>query len=99
MNVYELSKQVSASPTLIQQLKEDPEGTLKTVAAAAPLQSDVMIYRIVVISLGMVIVSAMAGAIMLSIYGKPIPETLTALGSGALGAMAGLLAPTPRQNA
>lgn len=97
MNVYELSKQVAASPTLIQQLKDDPAGTLQTVAAAAPLQSDVMIYRIVVIALGLVIVSAMGGAILLSVYGKPIPETLTALGSGALGAMAGLLAPTPRQ--
>lgn len=99
MGAYnELTKQVAASPTLINQLKDDPVGTLQTIAETAPpLQTDVMIYRIVVFALGVVIVSAMGGAILLSVYGKPIPETLTALGSGALGAMAGLLAPTPRQ--
>ena len=91
----ELARNVEADPTLLQHFQQDPVAALKSAAALMPLQTDVWIYRIVVVGLALVIVTAMGGAIALSAYGKAIPETVTALGSGALGAMAGLLVPSP----
>jgi hypothetical protein len=65
---------------------------------------DVVIYRMVVLILGLVTIAATIGALFCEIgalfcemsAGKhEIPQFLTALGSGALGALAGLLAPSP----
>lgn len=61
----------------------------------APLESDVWIYRIVVGTLGLAVLGALGGAIGLTAFGKQIPEVLVALGSAAVGALAGLLAPAP----
>ena len=52
------------------------------------------------LALGIVCVAAMGGAIYLSAIaaatGTPkIPDVLTALGAAAIGALAGLLAPSP----
>ncbi|AKG19963.1 hypothetical protein [Calothrix sp. 336/3] len=60
-----------------------------------PLQSDRWIYRIVVGALALTLVSSVGGAVYLQAKGEEIPDILTALGSGALGGLAGLLAPTP----
>ena len=62
-----------------------------------PLQTDKWIYRGVVFFLGMTVLSAVIGAIILAVVSKgaAIPEVLTALGSAAIGALAGLLAPSP----
>jgi hypothetical protein len=49
----------------------------------------------VVGALGLVVLLAILGAILLAVNGKTIPEVLTALGSAAGGALAGLLAPSP----
>ena len=60
--------------------------------------NDANIYLVVVISLGVVAISAILGVICLA-YGVAgtvqIPETVTALGSAAIGALAGLLTPSP----
>lgn len=84
-------------------LKTDPEGTLKNAATAAklqlPLQTDRVVYRMVVLFLGVTVVGVVLGAIALTWIGKPndkLPDILTALGSAAVGALAGMLAPTPR---
>jgi hypothetical protein len=74
-------------------MKTDPEGTLKSLAM--PLQTDVWIYRGVVFALGGSLLFVVVAAAVLSFYGKSIPDVLTALGSAAVGALAGLLAPSP----
>jgi hypothetical protein len=80
-------------PWLQESMKNDP---VKTIAAVLrPLDTDNWIYRGVVIALGLTVVLAVAGAITLSLMGKPTPEVITALGSAAVGALAGLLAPSP----
>jgi hypothetical protein len=63
---------------------------------AAPT-ADVWTYRLVVIFLGVATLLAMGGAIGISLHtdGKNIPEILIALGSASVGALAGLLAPSP----
>lgn len=99
----ELVRRVSQNQQLADQVRADPAATLQRVAEQVvrelppPLQSDPWIYRIVVLVLGLSVLSALIGAIYLSAQKLPIPETLTALGSAAVGALAGLLAPSPAQ--
>ena len=57
------------------------------------LQTDLWVYRTVVSVLGLVVLAAVIGAIMLGYHSITIPKTLTALGAAAVGALAGLLAP------
>jgi len=61
----------------------------------APLEWDYWIYRIVVTTLGLAVLGALAGAIYLAAVTKEIPQVLVALGSAAVGALAGLIAPAP----
>lgn len=64
--------------------------------------SDVLIYRIVVGVLGAAVLLTVAGGLGLAFLGSPddykIPAELIALGSAAVGALAGLLAPSPGQS-
>ncbi len=87
------------TPALKQELMKNPEAILpqlaKQVTKDLPtpaLVADSWIYRLVVIALGTVCIVAMFGAIYLH---SNIPETITALGSAAIGALAGILAPSP----
>lgn len=91
--VSELASKVAQDPGLAQQIKDDPAGALSRLAL--PLQNDVWIYRIVVGALGLAVLFAVLGAIILATVGKTIPDVLTALGSASVGALAGLLAPSP----
>ncbi len=56
---------------------------------------DIPIYHTVVRILGIIAILAIGGAIVLAVIGKPIPESVVALGSVSVGALAGLLAPSP----
>ena len=57
---------------------------------------DVWIYRIVVALLGLSILGVVGGSIALRAMGVAVPDSLVAIGTGALGAMAGLLSPLSR---
>lgn len=92
-SVSELAVRVAQDPGLSDQIKENPAGAIANIAA--PLQSDTWIYRMVVGALGLAVLISVVGAIILAVAGRPIPELLTALGSAAVGALAGLLAPSP----
>jgi hypothetical protein len=59
------------------------------------LHNDIWLYRIVVAVLGLTVVGSIVGAIMLALSGHSTPEVLVALGSAAIGGLAGLLAPSP----
>lgn len=65
-----------------------------------PLQSDVFIYRTVVLVLGTVLLTTVIGGIWLAFIGHgdqtvKLPDAIVAIGSAAVGALAGLLAPSP----
>jgi hypothetical protein len=92
--VETLAERVAADPALAEQVKNDPAGALKQLAAAGPVP-DTWIYRIVVLSLGAAVLIALVAASILAGYGKPVPEGVIAIGSVAAGALAGLLAPSP----
>jgi hypothetical protein len=58
--------------------------------------NDRWIYRIVVIVLSaIVIIVAIGGVVMASNHTGPVPEAVVALGSAAIGALVGILAPSP----
>ncbi|HTG33927.1 MAG TPA: hypothetical protein VLB76_13440 [Thermoanaerobaculia bacterium] len=93
--VSELATKVANDPALEAEMKQDPAGTLARIATPIP---DTFVYRVVVSSLGLAILISLLGAIALWWIGKTtIPELLTAIGSAAVGALAGLLAPSPTQ--
>ena len=95
-SVRELAVQVAQDPTLAQQIRENPaQGIAAAAAPPSPLQTDVWVYRGVVILLGSVILTTVIGAIVLACEKKDVPQMLTAIGSTAVGALAGLLAPYP----
>ena len=71
---------------------EDTQTQSSSEKSSVAYHSDRNFYRMVAGSLGMVVVIAVTGAILLSLYDKTIPEALSALGSGAIGALAGVLA-------
>ena len=92
-SVNELAVRVAQDPDLATRIKENPVETLTDLAG--PLQADVWIYRMVVGALGLAVLAGMVGAIVLAIADKATPEVLIALGSASVGALAGLLAPSP----
>ena len=59
------------------------------------LHNDIWLYRLVVAVLGLTVVASVTGAIVLALSGQSTPEVLIALGSAAIGGLAGLLAPSP----
>ena len=90
-------KNDAAVPAAIKQQAED------TLTSALPVyQSDVWVYRLVVSVLGLTVLFTVIGGLGLAFTGSPnnykMPPEIIALGSAAVGALAGLLAPSPREN-
>lgn len=58
---------------------------------------DTFVYRVTVIVLGIAVVTVIVAQLWITLQHKSddIPDGLIALGSAAIGALAGLLAPTP----
>lgn len=103
-----LVEKILGSQDLIEKVKNDPKSELPKIAdqivkdypRSPPLESDPWIYRIVVAALGSTIILVVLGAIGLAAFHVgpaevKIPEVLTAIGSASVGALAGLLAPSP----
>lgn len=84
---------IREDPELEKEIQSRPAETIAELAA--PLESDVWIYRIVVGALSVVAVLSIAGAIVVAVGTEetPVPDAVVALGSAAVGALAGLLAP------
>ena len=102
----QLAKTIIETPGVLAQIQTNPEATLKKLTEQAKqqvprvLEQDRVIYRIVVASLGLVTLLVVIGTIALSFRATDtvqIPDVLTALGSAAIGALAGILAPSPAQ--
>ena len=93
VTLEQLAAALESDPALAARVKADPAEAI--AGLAAPLQTDVWIYRIVVGALALAILGSVGGAILLAMNGRPVPEVLLAIGAGAVGALAGLLAPSP----
>ena len=89
-----LIQQVTNDNSLSSDQKVKLLESLQTLST--PLQSDRWIFRLVVAFLGLTVLLTVLGGVYLSIKtAATIPEGLIALGSAAVGALAGLLAPSP----
>ena len=66
----------------------DPPGQLGYGRA---YHGDRFFYRVVAIALALVALGALAASIFLAAAGKEIPQSIVALGSTAVGALAGVL--------
>ena len=91
--ITEQLEQVSKNSHLTEKSQENHDELASKVGT--PLQTDRWIYRIVVGALALTLVSSIGGTVWLQSNDKDIPEILIGLGTGALGGLAGLLAPTP----
>ena len=102
-----LAELILAAPGILADDLRDRDKTVRILARHATrhlpppaLAFDSMIYRLVVIFLGSVVMLSTVGAIILSAIAPAgatasTPDVVTALGSAAIGALAGLLAPSP----
>lgn len=99
----EFKRELEINPDLQNQFKQDPLMAVKQFQQSNPLTTDVWVYRIVVASLGLTIIAIIIGVLILVGSSKitqdnHVPTILTAIGSAAIGALAGLLAPSPRNS-
>ena len=62
---------------------------------STPMASDLWIYRFAISTLGALALLSLAGALVLTALGHDAPQVTVALGSAAVGALAGLLTPSP----
>lgn len=94
----DFQEQVVSDARLQDELKQDPVRALEQFRPV--IATDKWIYRSVVVALGLAVLLIIGGVVglMLKKEGlddKSVPTLLTALGSAAIGALAGLLAPSP----
>lgn len=82
-----------SDPELLKALREDPVATLEGIRS--PLETDKLVYRMVVLFLGAALLVSLGVSAYLAAVNKDVPQFVVAAGSGALGALAGLLAPSP----
>jgi hypothetical protein len=69
----------------------------RTPISTTPIyHTDKRFYQIVVWFLGLTMLACTLGAIMLAFSSKEIPDIIVAIGSAAIGALAGLFAPSQR---
>jgi archaellum biogenesis protein FlaJ (TadC family) len=90
-------KGLDQNPQLKQQFDADPKDTLIKNTAINP-KNDVWIYRIVVASLSLVVLIITTGILINVTEVQAADKVITiiaSLGSAAIGALAGLLAPSP----
>jgi hypothetical protein len=93
MLAAEVARRAESDAGFRQLLEADPVSTLKTLSA---LETDVWVYRGVVFALGLVAAGGLAlvAAIVLVESTNSVPTLFTAAISAAIGALAGLLAPS-----
>jgi hypothetical protein len=91
----DLADLVRDDPELQEEVRKDPVETLERLSR--PLETDLWIYRIVVGTLSFSILAVIVATTVIVLTQEPveIPDVLVAIGTGAIGALAGLLAPVP----
>lgn len=100
----EFKNELKTSSDLQSQFKQDPVSAVNQFEQQKhPISTDKWIYRIIVLGLSVTIISIIIGVLILvgsdKITGdEGVPTILTAIGSAAIGAVAGLLAPAPKGN-
>jgi hypothetical protein len=79
---------------------QDAREIISSVVQGTALMNDKWIYRAVVAVLGLTVLATVLGGLAIVIVGHgdekmKLPDAIVAIGSAAVGALAGLLAPSP----
>ena len=101
--VPELVKDLKTNPQLLENLRQNPEQTLREYQQDNPKEWDAWIYRIVVLSLGLTVLIIVTGVLITLVQNTNVTNQnlitiVASIGSAAIGALAGLLAPSPRNS-
>lgn len=87
------------NPALQEQFRENPVRAAENLVTTNPKDTDYWIYRIIVIALGLAVLGIITGLILITLsnlrFDTQLITIFTAISSGAIGALAGLLAPSP----
>lgn len=62
-----------------------------------PSSSDPWLYRMITGALSLTVLTCAGGVVILQLNGKPTPDVLSHLGTVALGALTGVLVPSPKR--
>jgi hypothetical protein len=91
---------LESEPSLSDETRKKIANVSDEMARASVFISDIWIYRAVIIVLGVAVLATILGGLGLAFMGNSnnykLPAEIVALGSAAVGALAGLLAPSPR---
>src|SRR5262245_9099581 len=93
-------RKLLAPLTLRSDVPQDARDAIAEAIQGTPLSTDVWIYRAVVVILGLTVLGTVFGGLALVAVGHAdpnmkLPDSIVAIGSAAVGALAGLLAPSP----
>lgn len=98
-SIQDLETELQKNGDLQEKFKANPLEALRNVESRNPKDFDYWIYRIIVCALGFAVLVIIAGLVIISINRIPLENQLitifTAISSGAIGALAGLLSPSP----
>ncbi|MEN8117299.1 MAG: hypothetical protein ABFS16_09990 [Bacteroidota bacterium] len=102
----DFKKQLQSDTDLQEKFKVDPRSAVNDIEKRShPLTSDKWIYRIIVLGLIVIVLCIVVGLLIL--YGEfqeegqgtfLVPDIFVATASAAIGAVAGLLTPSPKEN-
>jgi hypothetical protein len=102
MDLQHVLTAIKSDSKVAEEFKENPSAALEKYALS-PLSYDRWIYRAVVVVLSLCGLMTVIGVLVVwgLNWGNPpstfkVPEVLVALGSASIGALAGLLAPSPK---
>jgi len=87
---------------LQEEFRENPVRAAESLVTTNPKDTDYWIYRIIVMMLGLAIIIIIIGLVALAITGKGTNDSqlvtiFATISSGAIGALAGLLSPSPKK--
>lgn len=88
----DVAREAERNPEFLAALRADPLRALNEVRSPLP---DNWVYRLVVISLGLAVFGSLGFAAYLLVNGLEVHPIFIATASGAIGALTGLLAPSP----
>ena len=94
----ELKSTIENNQDFIEKIKEDPVKAIKPIKLREPWFNDRIIYRLVVLFLGVIVLTICIGLLIIFSRSKPqagfeVPDIFIATASSAIGAIAGLLTP------
>ncbi|WP_343686331.1 hypothetical protein [Chryseobacterium gleum] len=102
-SIGDLEAALKNDTDLQEKFRTNPIEAIKEVEIRSPKDTDCWIYRIIVLMLGFAIIAIITGLILISFWGNgktPDSQLVTifaTISSGAIGALAGLLSPSPRK--